>query len=231
MHLPVRHREPLCGEGAAQHARIGLQALHALRAALEQLQGSLRPRHGRRGGGGREDQRASAVDQVAHHLGVGAHVGAVGTERLAERAHDGVDLTLQPRLGNSSAAAWPKRAGGVRLIHRHARPARLRHFHQLLQWRHIAVHGEHRIGHDQLLGQAIAARAVAADAPFQVLDVRVPVDDYLSAGEAASVDDRGVVELIGEDRVAAPGERADDAEVCQVARSEQHAGLASLEGG
>ena len=71
--------------------------------------------------------------------------------------------------------------------------------------------------------------AVAAQAPLEVLDVAVAVDDDLGARQPAAVDDRGVVELVGEDRVAAAGERADHAEVGEVARAEQHARLAALE--
>jgi len=52
---------------------------------------------------------------------------------------------------------------------------------------------------------------------------------YSRARALAAVDDRGVVELVGEHRVAVAGERADRAEVGEVARAEQHARLAALE--
>ena len=59
--------------------------------------------------------------------------------------------------------------------------------------------------------------------------VEVAVDDHLGPRGAAPVDDRRVVELIGEDRVAGAGQRADHAEVGEVARAEQHTRLAALE--
>ena len=66
-----------------------------------------------------------------------------------------------------------------------------------LERRDVAVHREHRVGDDH------RARAAAlAQAPLEVLDVAVAVDEDLGAREPAAVDDRGVVERVGEDRRA-----------------------------
>jgi hypothetical protein len=86
--------------------------------------------------------------------------------------------------------------------------------------RDVAVHREDRVGDDQPPGGALA---VLAQRPVEVLDVAMAVDDDLGPREAAAVDDRGVVELVGEDRVPRARQRADDAEVRQVARAEQQA--------
>ena len=48
-----------------------------------------------------------------------------------------------------------------------------------------------------------AAPAGLAQAPGEVLEVAVAVDEGLGPGEAAAVDDAGVVELVGEDDLAA----------------------------
>ena len=95
----------------------------------------------------------------------------------------------------------------------------------LLERRDVAVHREDRVGDDQ---RAAPPRA-CAQAPGEVLDVAVVVDEDLGARQPAAVDDRGVVELVGEDDVAAAGERGDDAGVGQVARAEQQRGLGALE--
>ena len=71
--------------------------------------------------------------------------------------------------------------------------------------------------------------AVAAQAPVEVLHVAVAVHDDLRARQPAAVDDRRVVELVREDHIAATRQRADHAEVRQVARAEQQARLAALE--
>ena len=62
-------------------------------------------------------------------------------------------------------------------------------------------------------------------------DVRVAVDERLGAREATAVDDRRVVELVGQDHRARARERADDADVRHVARPEEHGGLGVLERG
>jgi hypothetical protein len=71
---------------------------------------------------------------------------------------------------------------------------------------------------------------MTAQAPLEVLDVAVAVDDHLCSREPAAIHDRGVVELVGEDCVSATGQGADHAEVGQVSRPEQDACLAALEG-
>ena len=76
---------------------------------------SAAPRHGRRQRGG-VDQRAGAVDEVLRHRRVAAGEGAVGAERLAERADHHVHLALEPELGHEAAAARPDDAGRVRLV-------------------------------------------------------------------------------------------------------------------
>ena len=74
-----------------------------------------------------------------------------------------------------------------------------------------------------------AAAVGVAQAPLEVVDVRVAVDERLRARQPAAVDDRGVVELVGEDDLAAPRERRHDAEVRQVAGAEQQRALRPLE--
>ena len=52
-----------------------------------------------------------------------------------------------------------------------------------------------------------AAALGLAHAPGEVLDVAVAVDEGLRARQAAAVDDRRVVELVGEDDLAGAGQR------------------------
>ncbi len=90
----------------------------------------------------------------------------------------------------------------------------------------VAVHREDAVGDDQR-----AAAVGVAQSPREVLGVVVAVDERLRAREPAAVDDRRVVELVGEDDLAAPGERRDHPEVGQVARAEQQRALHPLERG
>ena len=83
---------------------------------IEQLQRRRGRRDRRRRRGGGEDEGAGAVDQVVDRLGVGADVGAVGAERLAEGADDDVDLAAEAGGGDRTAPAGADRAGGVGLV-------------------------------------------------------------------------------------------------------------------
>ena len=61
------------------------------------------------------------------------------------------------------------------------------------------------------------------------VQVAVLIDDRLGARQAAAVDDRRVVQRVGQDHVALAGEGGDDAGVGQEARAKQHARGVALE--
>ena len=110
-----------------------------------------------------------------------------------------VDLALEPGLGDRAAAARPERAGAVRLVdHRRARrSARASST--------ISASGATSPSIEKTPSVTISApRPLGlAQAPREVLDVAVVVDERLGPREPAAVDDRGVVELVGEDDLAA----------------------------
>ena len=181
------------------------------------------------GGGGAVEKisgRALFVKQL-RELGVAGDERAVGAERLAERPDDDVDLALEAglvrprrarrRRGSRSRAPRRRRRArrGAARARRSPRAARRRRPSR----RPDSVTIER------------AARAGLLQAPREVLDVVVAVDEDLGPREPAAVDDRGVVELVGEDDLAGARERAHDAEVREVARAEQQRGLGALERG
>ncbi len=113
----------------------------------------------------------------------------------------------------------------MRLVDEQPRAVLARELDDLRERREIAVHREDRVGRDQPPPLA----AVAAQAPREVLGVEVPVDADARSREPAAVDDRGVVERVGEHGVAGAGERPDRAEVREVAGAEQDAVFAAFE--
>jgi hypothetical protein len=114
----------------------------------------------------------------------------------------------------------------VGLVDRYAHAMAARELDDLGQRRDVAVHREDGVGDDQR-----AAPLGLAHAPRQVLDVRVAVDEGLRACQSAAVDDRRVVELVGEDDLTAARQRRDHADVRQVARTEEQRRLRALEVG
>ena len=99
----------------------------------------------------------------------------------------------------------------------------------------VAVHAEDAVGHDQDRPVGLAVRPPVASRGGQELaqvgHVLVAVDHPRRLREAHPVDDRGVVELVGDDQVGLAGHDRDDPGVAGEARLEGEHGLDVLEGG
>ncbi len=80
---------------------------------------------------------------------------------------------------------------------------------------YVAVHAEHGVGDDQF-----APCRRRTQFAFQRLRVGMRVAPDLGARQAHGVDQRGVVEAVGEQRVARPDQRRDDAQIGHVAGGE-----------
>ena len=119
-------------------------------------------------------------------------------ERLGQGAHpQDVDPGAVGRAGPGSSG--PRTAWASSSTSRAPwRPARR---DQAGEVGHVPVHGEDGVGHDDR--PARRARPAAAS---RCVEVAVGVDGDLGPGQPAAVDDRGVVELVGED-VGALGRR------------------------
>ena len=111
----------------------------------------------------------------------------------------------------------------MRLVDDNARAVALGELDDGGERRHVAVHREDRIGDDQ------TTTSGTPQTPREVVEVAVLVDERVGKREPAAVDDRGVVQCIGENGRAALRERRDDARVREVAGPEEHARLAAGE--
>ena len=135
-------------------------------------------------GGGSAVEKISVRAVLIRYLAiwrVAADVGAVGAERLAERARRSRRPRPRARPPRPRRARRGRRAGAVRLVDHHARVVALRQLDDPLERRHVAVHREHAVGHDQR-----AAALGLAQAPLEVVGVAVVVDERLRARRAGS---------------------------------------------
>ena len=177
-----------------------------------------------RGGGaggsaGREDQRPRGVDE---------QVADLAARRRRRRRSCPSDLPRvptrtstssgEPGLGDRAAPARPERADGVGVVDHQHRAVAAGELAQPAELGDVAVHREEAVGDDQA-----AVTRQPPEAPGEVLEVAVAVDERLGAGEAAAVDDARVVELVGEDHVAAAGERGDRRRCSRGSRSRRAA--------
>ena len=109
LRLRVPDGQAVSAERLAQHVPVALELLDAARLLAQQAERRHRRRHRGRGQRGGEDQRPRRVDQVLGQRALAADVGAVGAERLAERAHDHVHLVLEPGGRDRAAALGAER--------------------------------------------------------------------------------------------------------------------------
>ena len=178
-----------------------------------------------RGGrwGGVEDVAAGAVAEPLDEV-VGARDEAPRRpESLGKRRHDDADPSREAGGLDRPCAPAPQQPGGVGLVHhQHGAPA-VADLGDGAEGGHVPVHREDGVGDDQPPpGGDLGQQAI------EVADVGVPVHDHPGSRQPAPVDDAGVVQLVGEDRVLPPGEGCDGAEVGQVSGREQDCLLASL---
>ena len=130
-------------------------------------------------------------------------------ERLAERAGDDVDLAQHAAVLDRAAAGGADEAGGVRVVHHHQRVVRARQLDDAVQRGDVAVHGEHAVGGDQPQPRAGGLLQLR----LQVVHVGVRVAVAGRLAQADAVDDRRVVERVGEHRVAFLQQRLEQAAV------------------
>ena len=134
---------------------------------------------------------------------------------LAQRAH--VDDALgRDAAVREAAAAFAQHAEAVRIVDDEPGVVRVGQREQARERRDIAVHAEHRIGGDEL-----APRGRGREARRQRVRVAMRIAHERRPREQRAVVQARVIELVGEDRVVAAGERRQDREVGEIARRER----------
>ena len=153
----------------------------------------------------------AALAQQADHLPRAGGAAAEGpAERLAERGRDEV----RPGRRRRGAPTCPGRSRPMKPVAWQSSTITrgavlLGQVADLRQRRDGAVHREDAVGHDQ----PEAAGLRLHELRLEVGHVGVRVDEALRLAQAHPVDDRGVVELVGDDRVVGAEERLEDAAV------------------
>ena len=85
------------------------------------------------------------------------------------------------------------------------------------EWREGSIHGEHPIGDDERAAGTLGGDELR----LKVCHVSVLVAIAGGLAETDAVDDRGVIEFVGDDGIAVVEEDFEDASVCVEARREQ----------
>ncbi len=122
-----------------------------------------------------------------------------------------------PKCSGVPRPGRPHDPDGVRVVDHHQRPVAVGQIADRVQPGQIAVHREHPVGGDQ----AVAGVRCLLQAGLELVHVPVAVPESAGLAQADAVDDRGVVELIGNDCVSLVKQRLEQAAVGVEAGAEE----------
>ncbi len=216
----VRHR-------AAEAGGVGPEAVTQLRRALHQLD-RLQPGGGdRRRDAVREQVRPSALAEELDDLAAARDVAAGGSShRLAERAREHVDAVGDVMKLGRAAPVRPDEADSMRVVDHHEGVVAVGEIADPGQVGDVPVHREDAVGRDHPgvgAGRFLQARG-------ELVEVAVRVTQPRCLAEPDPVDDRGVVERVGDDGVVGAEQRLEEAAVGVEARAEEDRVLGAEEG-
>ena len=176
---------------------------------------------------GREEEGAGAVVEEVDQIARTADVAAERSDRFRESTDLNVDAPVTMKMIHCPAAVASQDARRMGIIDHHDGAVLFGEIAELIDRADVAVHREDAVGDKEL------ASGVICDFLEQLFGVRgvfVAEDLDLGAGEAGTVDDAGVVELVGEDEVLFAEDGGDRAGVGGESGLKDDAGLDIFEG-
>ncbi len=213
----LQHLEADASDAFAGGGGVGAELRDPLGLAhedLDRLVGAARDRRGQRV---REERRAAPLDHEFDHRPRAGHVAAGATpEGLAERAREEVDprAVHAPVLVRATTGRAHD-AGAVAVVDHELRVELVADRAECRQIADVALHAEDAVGDDPDLAGHVGVRLGGDKLLAQVVEIAVLVDTLVDAlldhrREPDAVDDRSVVELVGDDEIARLAERRED---------------------
>ena len=162
-------------------------------------------------------------------------VAAEDADGLRQRPDLDRDAAVQAEVVDRTATVPAEHARCMRVVDEDRRAVLLGRLDDRRQRGDVAVHAEDAVGHDedQPIGQTRSLAALLARFPEDLaerLGVAVRIDLAGRLREAHPIDDRGVVQGVGDDEVLLAGDRRDDAGVGRESALERQDRLGFLEG-
>ena len=140
-----------------------------------------------------EDERAGAIQQEIADSPARRDIRAGDPERLRQGRH--AHIRGHAELGGEPGTVRTDHAGCMRFVDDQQRAGPGAERGELAQRRPVSVHGEHGVGDHDLAARRFAERLLHRG------HICVRIDLDAGAGKAAAVDDRGVIQRVGEDQV------------------------------
>ncbi len=196
--VPGRISKPACGHPFPELAGVGHQLVAQFRAFGEQIED---------GDAGTDDRRR---ESVAEEVGAGAlpqelddflatrgEAAGCAAQRLAERRRDDVDPAHDVAVFVRATSILAEEAGAMGVVDHHQGVVAFRQIADLVEFGDIAVHAECAVGRDH----PVAGALCVLELRFQISHVVVLVDEAIRPAKPHTVDDRGVVQGVGDDRI------------------------------
>ena len=194
----------------AEAVGIGVELLAQRIALLDQVEDLQRRARDRRHQRVGEEIGPRALAQPVDHFALARRVAAGrAAQRLAERAGDDVDPALDAAMLGRAAAMLADEADRVAVVHHDHRAVFLREVADAFQIGDDAVHREDAVGGDQLEAAAFGLLQFFLERRHVV----VGIAEAFRLGEPHAVDDRGVVQRVGNDRVLLGKQRLEQAAI------------------
>jgi len=172
--------------------------------------------------GRREQERPRTVVEEVDEIASSADIAAERADGFGESSHLNIDAAVDVEVVDGAAAVAAEDARGVGVVNHHDGAVFFGEIAESRQGADVAVHREDAVGDEQLFAGLVLH---AAELGFGVGDVLVLEDQDFGAREAGSVDDGGVVELVGDDEVIFAEDRGNGAGVGSESGLEDHAGF------
>ena len=149
--------------------------------------------------GGTENVGACRVAQPVDNGTVSSDKTANRGERLTERAHNEVYLRGQSEVVAYTAPVFAEHAEAMRFVYHNSSIVLMLQTHDFGQIGKVAFHGKDAVYNNQFHG----LRSTFLQLAFKVFHIIVLVFQARGEGEAAAVDDGGVVAVVANDVVVA----------------------------
>ena len=174
----------------------------------------------------RKQKRPRAVIKIIDQIARAADVAAESADCLRQGSNLNVDASVHRKMIDRAASLAAEDAGRVRVVDHHDRAVLLGRFAQAGQRADVAIHREDAVGDQQFLAGLVLH---AGELLFGVGHVFVAEDENLRSRKTAAIDDRGVIQLVGNDEIVFAQKCRNRPRVRRESRLEHHAGLDVLE--
>src|SRR5579875_322966 len=176
---------------------------------------------------GKQEWPPAMVEEINQIAGA-ANVSANRADGLAQRADLNIHAAVAPEMIHRSAAVAPEHARSVGVIHHHDAAEFIGEVAELRKGGDVSVHGKNAVGNQKLVAVPVFRFFQNA---LAIRHVFVLENFYGGLGEAAAVNNRSMIQFIGDNQILFSQNRGDGAGICGESGLKHDAGFRAFEFG